>query len=154
MQGAGNLQSGDTCETKRERWLVRHKNLFLRAIMKELTGSARISFEGDLSGCNFSKMAGATFTPTTIVERNTLSPIQDFVIIPLEPLTEHAIMAAMGGSIPDSIIHILIEKQGRLEFAAYDNFHPECIYLGGGVSWEFIDEMLSQGLLNRISAPD
>ncbi len=122
--------------------------------MKELAGSAHISFEGDLSGCRFSEMAGATFTPTAVLERNTLSPIQDFVIVPLEPSTEDAIMASIGGSIPESVIHILIEKLGRLEFAAYDNFHPECIYLGSGVRPEFIDEMLSQGHLNRLSAPD
>jgi hypothetical protein len=148
------LQSEDSYETKRERWRVRHENLFLRAIMKELAGSAHISFEGDLSGCKFSEMAGATFTPTAVLERNTFSPMQDFVIVPLEPSTEHAIMASIGGSIPESIIHILIEKQGRLEFAAYDNFHPECIYLGSAVRPEFIDEMLSQRLLNRLSAPD
>jgi len=119
--------------------------------MKELVGSAYISFEGDLGGCKLSGISGATFTATAVLERKTLSPIQDFVVVPLEPSTEQKIMASIGGTIPESILHILIEKHGRLEFAAYDNFHPECIYFGSGVSPAFLDSMASQGLLARVT---
>ena len=40
------------------------------------------------------------------------------------------IIAAIGGTIPNAIIHIQIEKDGLLQFGAYDNFHPECIHFG------------------------
>jgi hypothetical protein len=43
------------------------------------------------------------------------------------------IIAAIGGTVPGAIIHVQIEKDGQLQFAAYDNFHPECIHFGSAV---------------------
>ena len=40
------------------------------------------------------------------------------------------ILKAMGGLVPRSVIHVQIEKAGRLEFGAYDNFSPDCLFFG------------------------
>jgi len=65
----------------------------------------------------------------------------------LEPSTEGAIIAAIGGTVPRSIIHIQIEKSGRFAFGTYDTFHPECFYVGSELSSAFTDALLSQGVL-------
>lgn len=64
------------------------------------------------------------------LKRNTLRPKQDFVIVLLEPSTVEKIIPAIGGSVPKAILHIQIEKNGVLQFGAYDNFYPECIFFG------------------------
>ncbi len=58
---------------------VRDKRRFLVAAMEELAGAARISFEGDLSATNVSKLNGASGEETQVLKRNTLWPKQDFV---------------------------------------------------------------------------
>jgi hypothetical protein len=38
------------------------------------------------------------------------------------------IMAAVGGTVPRGIIHIQVQKDGRLELGLYDNFAPKCMF--------------------------
>ncbi len=135
------------------RWLVRDKRRFLLAIMEELAGNAHVSFEGDLRNLRLSSLPGASEAETASLKRNTLWPKQEFVVLPLEPSTSKTILSAIGGTVPGSIIHVQIEKDGVLEFGAYDNFHPECIYFGGGLRQEFLESMVSQGLLKSVQKP-
>jgi hypothetical protein len=57
------------------------------------------------------------------------------------------IIAAIGGTVPKAIIHIQIEKHGQLQFGAYDNFYPECVYFGIAVKPELIESLISQGIM-------
>jgi hypothetical protein len=63
---------------------IRDKRRFLIAAMRELAGTACISFEGDLSATAVAHLAGASADETEILKRNTLWPKQDFVVLPLE----------------------------------------------------------------------
>lgn len=117
------------------------------AMMEELAGGAHVSFEGDLQGLKLSSISGASSEPTTALKRNTLQPKQDFVVVPLEPSTGQEIIAAMGGTVPGAIIHIQIEKNGELQFGAYDNFYPECIYFGSAVREGVIQLLISQNIM-------
>jgi hypothetical protein len=58
-----------------------------------------------------------------------------------------SIIAAIGGTVPNAIIHIQIEKDGLLQFGAYDNFHPKCIYFGSAVNEAVIESLVSQGIM-------
>ncbi len=141
------MRSEDRSRIKVTPWRVRNKTRFLLALMTELAGSARISFEGDLSALKLYTLPGASDEETAVLKRNTLRPRQDFVVLPLEASTKGAILAAIGGTIPGSILHIQIEKNGRLEFGSYDTFHPECLAIGSGLGSAFIDGLLSEGIL-------
>jgi hypothetical protein len=110
-------------------WLVRDKRSFVLAIMKELARNAHMSFEGSLGRLRLASIPGASEEETLALKRNTIRPKQDFIVVPLEPSSEKTILSAIGGTLPRSIIHIQIEKAGILEFGAYDNFYPECIFL-------------------------
>jgi hypothetical protein len=128
-------------------WKVRDKRRLLLAMMEELAGGAHVSFEGDLQGLKLSSISGASGEPTDALKRNTTWPKQDFVVVPLEPSTGQKIIAAMGGTIPGAIIHIQIEKDGALQFGAYDNFHPECIYFGKAVRETAIQSLISENIV-------
>lgn len=115
--------------------------------MEELAGDAHISFEGDLRRLHLSTLAGISDQPSSVLQRNTLWPKQDFFVLPLEPSMDKKIIAALGGTIPRAVIHIQIEKNGCLEFGAYDNFHPGCIFFGSAVKESVIERLVSQGII-------
>ncbi|MGA3047000.1 MAG: hypothetical protein ABSD67_10280 [Terracidiphilus sp.] len=98
------------------------------AVMIELAGDAHISFEGDSKILGLADLPGASQIENSVLKRYTLFPRQEFVIAPLERSTVSAVFSKIGGTIPKSVLHILIEKDGRLEFGAYDRFHPECFF--------------------------
>ena len=56
-------------------------------------------------------------------------------------------MAALGGSIPSSILHIQVEKNGKLAFGAYDNFQH--LHFGEPLNQEFIAQLASDGVLEQ-----
>jgi hypothetical protein len=89
---------------------------------------------------------GASEEPTAALKRNTLWPKQGFEVVPLEPYMDRKIIASIGGPVPGAIIHIQIEKDGQLQFGAYDNFYPECIYFGSAVKEGVIQSLVSQNI--------
>ena len=125
---------------------ARDKPALLAATMKTLAGDARISFEGNLSRVDFGSIAGTSNEETHILKRNTIEPLQDFVVLPLEPESVASILRALsfGGALSDDILHVQIEKAGRLEFGAYDNFHPDCVVACEGVLVPVLRHLLEQ----------
>ncbi|HMI52661.1 MAG TPA: hypothetical protein VK525_14180 [Candidatus Saccharimonadales bacterium] len=128
-------------------WTVADKSGLLLAMMEELAGDAHISFEGDFRGLRLLSALGASQEETPALKRNTLWPKQDFVVLPLEPSMSKTIFSAIGGTIPSAIIHVQIDKNALLQFASYDNFHPECIVFGPGVKQAVLESLVSQGIM-------
>jgi hypothetical protein len=124
---------------------IRDKRRFLIAAMEELAGAARISFEGDLSATTVAHLAGASRDETEILKRNTLWPKQDFVVLPLEADLVNAIIAAVGGTVPRSILHIQIEKDNCLQLGLYDNCAPEASFFGPSLTPSFFSNLESDG---------
>ena len=132
-------------------WLtVRDKPGLLVAMMRELAGNANISFEGDLSRCRLSIIAGVTQSESDVLTRNTIAPRQDFIMIPLEP---HTIRPILNEILPEArvvhdIIHVQIEKNGEMAFAAYDCFHTDgCVVSWSAVPEALLDELQFKGVL-------
>ena len=138
-------------ETSNTRWLVRDKRQLLSAILEGLAGNAHISFEDNLSALRLSGISGASEAETAVLKRGTVWPKQDFVVFPLEPSVAKEILQSLGPSVPKSILHIQVEKAGVLEFAAYDSFHPDCLYLGKAVTENVLESLLSQGVLAPVA---
>ena len=134
--------------TGHNQWKVQNKIRFLLFLMNELAGAAHISFEGVLPRAIL-EFPGASTIETEILKRGTLRPLQNFAILPLEPSVISDIVSALGGTLPRSVLHVQIEKAGKLAFAAYDNFHPECIFLGDSISAEFIERLISNKSIAR-----
>jgi hypothetical protein len=73
--------------------------------------------------------------------------------LPLEPDTIKPILNQI---LPESrvvgyIIHIQIEKAGKLEFGSYDNFHPDCITCHSAVPQALLEELLVKGVLRSFT---
>jgi hypothetical protein len=134
-------------ESKGKFWHVSDKRRLLLALMEEFAGDAHVSFEGDLSALPLSSIPGASQEETGVLRRNTLWPKQDFIVLPLEPSTSKAIISAIGGTVPNTIIHIQIEKGGTLQFAAYDNFHPQCIIFHSTFKPAFLESLASESIV-------
>ena len=122
--------------------VVNDPKIFLRSIAKLLSDGARISIEGDLTQCDFSFCKDISFEETGNFKRNTISPIQDFFILSLESKIVEEIISKVivTNQDSDSLYHILIEKNGEIQFAAYDSFHPKCVVCGPLISDEFLNE--------------
>jgi hypothetical protein len=128
---------------------VRDKRRFLAAALAELAGDAQVSFEGDLSMTSLSDVPGASNDETQVLKRGTLWPKQDFVVLPLEVEMVRPIMAAVGGTVPRGLIHVQVQKEGRLQLGLYDNFDPNCMFLGPGLTPSFIATLQEAGVLTH-----
>jgi hypothetical protein len=132
-------------------WLVaRDKPGLLIAVMRALVGGAHISFEGDLSRCRgLLTLPGASTEETEDLRRQTLYPVQEFVVLPLEPETVRPILAEVlpEGRVVRDIIHVQIERAGRLAFGAYDNFHRDCLVCWPAVPQELLEQLRVNGVL-------
>jgi|SRR5215467_751495 len=138
-------------EIKGKRWKVRDKGQLLLALMEELEGNAHVSFEGSLRSLPLASYPGICSEPTEALKRNTLWPKQDFVAIPLDASSSKKIFAALGGGVPKSVLHVQIEKNGVLEFGAYDNFHPECIFFGSAVTNRLLESLVSKNIIQPLA---
>ena len=126
---------------------VRDKRRFLAAALAQLAGDAQVSFEGDLSMTSLSDVPGASNDETQVLKRGTLWPKQDFVVLPLEVEMVRPIMAAVGGTVPRGLIHVQVQKNGRLQLGLYDNFAPKFMFFGPGLTPSFIATLQEAGVL-------
>lgn len=128
---------------------VRDKRRFLAAALAELAGDAQVSFEGDLSMTSLSDVPGRSNDETQVLKRGTLWAKQDFVVLPLEVETVRPIMAAVGGTVPRGLIHVQVQKAGKLQLGLYDNFDPNCMFLGPRLTPSFIATLKEAGVLTH-----
>ena len=80
-------------------------------------------------------------------KNDTLWPKQDFIVLPLEAEMVRPIMAAVGETVPRGLIHIQIQKVGRLQLGLYDNFAPKFMFFGPGLTPSFIATLQEAGVL-------
>jgi hypothetical protein len=133
-------------------WLVaRDKPGLFVAMLRALVGDAAyVSFEGDLSRCTeLFSLFGATSQESDTLKRKTVYPLQDFVIVPMESASIHSILEIVlpEARIVHDIIHVQIEKDGRLAFGAYDNFHKDCIVAWSELPLDLLADLRTSGVL-------
>jgi hypothetical protein len=129
---------------------TRDRPRLLFAMMHALAAEdSRISFEGALSQTELARMA-ATHEETGVLKRATFQPKQDFLVLRLTPEKLSALEKAIISKIPfgnHGIIHVQIERNGRIAFAAYDNFDRECVVAYSDVSSSLLDELTNARIL-------
>jgi hypothetical protein len=132
---------------------TKHKPELLFAMMRTLAHEeAGISFEGRLSHTELTKIAGVSLSETEVLKRNTTSPRMDFVVLPLTrrtaPEIEKAITSKVAFKGYAGIVHVQIERQGRLAFVACDNFHEDCVWVSEAVPATFLAELVNNRVLH------
>jgi hypothetical protein len=132
---------------------VRQPAAFLRRVMRGFTDDARLSLEGTFDSAAFPAEAILGREPTEALKRNTVAPVLDFLVLRLEPELAERIFAQVSRiGLREDIVHVQIEKGGRLELAAYDNFHPQCVVTGPGVPVELLAELQAAGIIRGFVA--
>jgi hypothetical protein len=116
--------------------LPNDKARLLIAIMRHFRGDGSfISLEGTLSSFQAGALDNSIATETAELKRNTVSPVLDFVVAPLSAhnveVVSRAVLKKDLLSEGDGVIHVQIASAGRLVFGAYDNFHPDCVFVAG-----------------------
>ena len=105
---------------------TRRKLDLLAAMMRSLASeNSKISFEGKLSHTELVHLPGACSAETETLKRATLWPRLDFVVLTLVPQNPEVILDAVTSKIAigeRGIIHVQIEHNGKIAFAAYDGF--------------------------------
>jgi len=139
--------------------VAKDKASLLERMMEALQGNAHISFEGNLSKCDFSKIPGASSQETEVLKKITFFPVQDFIVLPLEKEIIRLILYQVlpNNRFSRDIIHIQIEKNNSLDFGSYDNFHPDCIACSETISAEFLQSLVTEGTLKSfdpVETPD
>jgi hypothetical protein len=136
-----------------ERFLLdtRDRPRLLLAMMDTLAAQdGRISFEGCLSQTELAKIKGVTDQEDGVLKRATLQPKLDFLVLPLTAESLSAIKRALISKIAfgqRGIIHVQIERGGKMAFAAYDSFHRECVVAYSAVSSTLLDELTKTRVL-------
>ena len=133
-------------------WLdVRDKAGTLWAICAEFVERGEISFEGNLSRFALTSIPGSTTEERGLLKRATKSPRLDFVVVPLTKQTmAHLKVALAGANVfgwQGDLIHVQLQSSGQLVFAAYDNFHKDCVVAQDPISVGFLQALAKRGLL-------
>ncbi len=136
---------------------TKNKPELLRTMMHELAGGdTKISFEGELSHTELVKIDGATFDETGTLRRGTLAPKLDFVVLPLTQESvlaiEKAVMSKVSVNSSKGIVHVQVEKQGEMAFAAYDNFHNDCVVAFSAISVALLERLVKSKVLHSYEA--
>lgn len=128
----------------------RDKPGLLHAVMEECASGSLISFEGSLESLGFINWPEISREETDSLKRQTLSPNLDFVVVQLNESTFPSIweeLAEKDHLVNEGIIHVQIEKDGKLVFGGYDNFHKECTVAYAGIPVELIDKLQEKGII-------
>ena len=131
---------------------AKNRPQLLFAMMHELAGdNAWISFEGRLIHTDLIKIGGVAFEETELLRRGTIAPKLDFLILPLTrdslPAIEKAILSKISFHSTEGIVHVQIEKDGTMVFAAYDNFSESCTWVFSNFPTVLLDELVARKVL-------
>jgi len=131
---------------------TRDRPQLLFAMVRALAGeSSRLSLEGNLTQSELARVEGVSFEESGALKRGTLQPRLDFLILPLTPQNvesvEKAIQSKVGFKGANGIIHAQIEVNGKIAFAAYDNFHREMVVVNADISTKLLDDLVQLRIL-------
>ena len=133
--------------------IVKYSLTLFERLLDQFCGNAHISFEGDLSQCDLRGISLVNREPTGVLKRNTLQPKLDFIILPIDEDTiqtlKRQILPRIG--IHKRVIHAQIEKDGKLVFGAYDNLHPDCVWISKDVPDQFLQELVDSNSIKEYS---
>lgn len=139
-------------------WLdPRDNSKLLAAVLSLLAGDAHVAVEGDadeLLALQLDRLPGALFGPTAPFGRE-FGPDSTMIVLPLSNENEAALLhhaLAPNRQISPAVGALQIERSGRVEFLAGDNFHRECVSVGPAIPALFLQELTQQGVIHGFYA--
>jgi hypothetical protein len=130
---------------------TRDRPRLLIAMLRSLVAEdSKISLEGRLSQTELAKMDGVTHEETRVLKRATIQPKLDFLVLPLTQQNVAAIEKAIVSKIAfgnNGIIHVQIERNENMAFAAYDNFYRDSVVAYSAVPTALLQELTETQVL-------
>jgi hypothetical protein len=141
------------CMAKLYQLQVKNRPALLVAMMRFFApDGASISFEGHLGQSNLMTIADATDEERGVLKRGTIFPRPDFIVLPLTAQSLQDIEDSIHAKLPFSggrgLIHVQIEKDGQLAFAAYDSFHPGTVIASDVIPEEFFEKLVAERVIS------
>jgi len=137
-------------------WLIPNETRgrdLLETMMRHLAGAGScLSLEGHFRALDLTNLGEPCFR-TSLRREGISKPPTSFVTA---RLTEDCWKSVFEQIVAcptwdQEIVHLQIERDGKAEFGAYDNFHPDCVHAGGGVAPEMLHELVRTGVLSRFA---
>ena len=137
--------------TKHLQFIARDPPALLRAMMFALAGDAQISFEGDLSAYDFASIGPQVAERDCYLFRNTIDPVEDFVVLPLNADTVKPLWNLLAASVPvgrfSSVSHVQIGRDGKVAFSACDWFHQDTVGCSDAVPEALIASLMEKRII-------
>jgi hypothetical protein len=134
---------------------VKYKVPLLSALVEAFCGDAHLSLEGDLAELRWDGPTQPEPAIASVLRRNTVEPVQDFVVLPLErdsiDRIVHRVLPHVG--LKRRVHHVQIEKERRLVFGAYDWFDEGCAWVSQRVGTQLLDALVREGVLKSYAPP-
>jgi hypothetical protein len=132
---------------------TRDRPRLLNALMRSLAAEdSKISFEGRLSHTELAHMDEVVSEETGVLKRATLQPKLDFLVLSLTQQNVVAIEKAIVSKIAfgnGGIVHVQIERNGKMAFAAYDGFDRGCVVAYSAVPVALLQELTETQVLRN-----
>jgi hypothetical protein len=118
-------------------------------LLERLCGNAQLSLEGDLRYVDTRQIQSISLEPTNLLRRSTSQPIQDFIILPVEPSTKDILIGSIlpQAGLRTRIYHLQIQKDRERMFAAYDRFEVDCVWIGAWADEAWLTALVNAGIL-------
>ena len=128
---------------------------FMDAVLRAYAGETRLSLEGDLAALGHDPWPGAGRDETAVLKRSTISPRQDFLVVPLGPETVPALLSLMHRiGLRRNVWHLQIEKDGQLCFGAYDCFDQHCVWVQAAFGDDRLASLKERGVVASYAADE
>jgi hypothetical protein len=130
---------------------VRDCQGLLWALFAEYPDNSRVAFEGHLESLRLDELEGSSCSETAALQRQTLVPELDFVVVPItranvgslqSALTRPGILGRDG-----CVVHVQMEVDGEPILVACDKFHDECTVVSPAVPEALLRRLLTTGVL-------
>jgi hypothetical protein len=124
---------------------------FISTVFQTLAGGdTRCSLEGRLDQFDFQGTVG--HEESGALRRQTIWPWQDFVVLPLDrdavPPLIQALVADPNWT--EHVIHLMVERAGRLAVGPYDNLDPDGTWIGASIERAVLDRMVTMRVVEVV----
>jgi len=125
---------------------VKKPVLLIGAIIRELCEKAYLSIEGNLTKIDRECIKVYSEKETSLLKRNTLKPLKDFIILEINEDTKDEILRMLEViGIKKNVLHLQIENDGELILGAYDNF--EFVGTSKQINEDTLNKYIQKGII-------
>lgn len=135
--------------------------LLVQALARAFTGGGHLMIEGQLLEVDTGELDVSSEVPPSLSRHTTWSfPKERVLVVPLESGTIEQVCSVLlpsvfrgaDGGVSNDVTHVQIEREGRLEFGAYDWF--EFAWVSRRTDERILDDLREDGVIGGYAPSD